>query len=227
MNLSGGMRGIYAVCEWIMRFAVLNGLWLAVNFPILLIVWSMWNAISVQDIILLSIPLFCLFPILFYPATAGLFAVVRDWIMTEAKDNIVKAFFGYIRENYKKSFLAGVFFGIVWTITAVNYVIANTSSTMLAFVLLFFALLLFIITILFFALLVHYQLSTVELIKKSLLYTFGCPLLSITIMISVLIVILMSLQFPFLIVFFSWSFIAFITFSAFYRTFLRLTEKKA
>ncbi|GIO23845.1 YesL family protein [Oceanobacillus sp. J11TS1] len=227
MKITGAIGGVYSACEWVMRFALLNVVWLAVNSPVLLVVWSMWRAASVQEIILLSIPLLGLFPTLFYPATAGLFAVVRDWIMTAEKESMVKEFFSYAKENYQKSLLAGSILGVIWTITIVNYVIVSQSSTILAVVFLFFAFLLLVVTVLFLSILVHYQLSSIELLKKTLLYTFGCPFLAITILISVIIIFLMGLRFPFLMVFFSWSLLAFITFSAFYRTFLRLREKQA
>ncbi len=73
---------LYTVMEYVAKFFSLNLLWLVT----------------------------CLAVVTIFPATAAMFAVVRDWVRGKER-GIVAPYFRYLRENFAQSF--GV--GLLWT----------------------------------------------------------------------------------------------------------------
>jgi uncharacterized membrane protein YesL len=101
MNNGGFMGGLYVISEWIMRFSVVNLLWLIFNFPILYILLNMLFIEQIEMLSLFFIPFAILSPILLFPATTALFASVRDWVMkNDGHGGLLKSYWHYYKENY-------------------------------------------------------------------------------------------------------------------------------
>src|SRR3954453_4511011 len=83
MQMGGVMGGIYTVCDWIWKIALVNILW-----------------------ILFTLTGFIVFGIM--PATVALFTVVRKWTMKESDIPIFPNFF----QTYKKEFLKANIVGL-------------------------------------------------------------------------------------------------------------------
>lgn len=223
--MKGFMGGFYGVSEWIMRFSVINLLWFFFNFPIVLIVVNSFIMTQPVSLFILLTPIGLLAPFLFFPATAAMFASVRDWILERESNSLIKAYWKYYKENYKKSMLAGLLFTGIWAIWVADYYYLSQNNIIFMFVFLLLGIVLFTATLNFFSLLAHYQMSLRSLLKNTLVVTLGSPLLLITVAIGSGIILYGSVNGPwFLIPFFSGSLIAFISFSAFYRLYVRLTE---
>ncbi|MFS0750748.1 YesL family protein [Oceanobacillus sp. 1P07AA] len=227
MRESGLMGNIYTICEWIMRFSVTNLLWILFNTPLVFIGLSVLFISSIQDAIILIPLLLLCFPFCLFPATSAMFALVRDWIIDQEKATILGSFWKYYRENYKKSMQAGVIFTLLWFIWAIDYYYFQQVNTVIMFVFLIMGVILYVFTLLFFTVIVHYDIDLKTLLKKAFILTVGSPVLFFSITIVTGIVLLVSIQtLPIIIPFFTGSLIAFITFSAFYRLFLRVKEEE-
>ncbi|MBT2600182.1 MULTISPECIES: DUF624 domain-containing protein [Oceanobacillus] len=226
MRESGLMGNIYTICEWIMRFSVTNLLWILFNIPLVFIGLSLLFINSIQDAIILTPFLLLCFPFCLFPATSAMFALVRDWIINQEKASILGTFWGYYKENYKQSMQAGIIFALLWFIWAVDYSYFQQENIVLMFVFLIMGVILYVFTLLFFSVIVHYNLDLKTLLKKAFILTVGSPVLFFSIIIVTGIILLVSIQnLPIIIPFFTGSLIAFITFSAFYRFFLRVKEE--
>src|SRR5699024_10611344 len=103
------MSGFYKVSEWIMRFSVVNVLWILFNIPFVFLVINMVMTDKIADFIVLLGLALVLAPFLFFPGTAALFASCRDWILDKERKSLVRAFWGHYLENYKQSFIGGIF----------------------------------------------------------------------------------------------------------------------
>lgn len=221
---SGMMGGLYRLCEWVMRFAVINILWLVFNLPIVFIMINLLFIDHTGVLILLFVPLIILLPLLFFPATTAMFASARNLVMKEEGTSI-RQYWGYFKENYKKSFFGGSFLTGVWTVWAVDYYYFSNENVILMGIFFIIAIVLFVFTINFFSVISHYHLKLTHVLKNALIITLGSPVLFLTIFISSGIILYISLfVFKFLLPFFTGSLIAYLSFSAFYRFYLKVTS---
>ncbi|MCM3585326.1 DUF624 domain-containing protein [Mesobacillus maritimus] len=215
------VNGLYVTSEWIMRFAVINLLWLAVNLPLVLFVFLFVKS----NALLFALPIVLLMPVLFFPATAAVFSSVRDWILEQEGSSLLRSYFRYFKANYKKSFLAGWVFAALWLVLIADYLYLREESPVLALVFIIFGTLLYALTINFFSVNAHYEMNLRALLKRALLLTFGSPVLLLAVIISGVILMYVSIRGPlFLLVFFTGSLTAFLSFSAFYRLYLKITK---
>ncbi len=174
--MTGLMGGFYRISEWIMRFSVINILWILSNLPIVYLVISVLYSETVPQLITLLLTIALLAPFLFFPATTAMFGVVRKWIMGEEEIPLVKSFWKYYKENYKKSFIGGWILVPAWVVWIVDYVYF---SQMFSFFIYFFivgSIFLYILTLYFFCNLVHLEISMWAMIKNSVLLSLGNPL---------------------------------------------------
>lgn len=105
-----------------------------------------------SDRIMYTIPLVILVPILFFPSTVALFAVVRDWILKKNKENSLKRFFHHLKKEYGKSFVAGIIWTVIWGVWVVDFLYFNRVNSVFAFVVLIVGFILFVFTVHFFSL---------------------------------------------------------------------------
>ncbi|SET00403.1 Uncharacterized membrane protein YesL [Oceanobacillus limi] len=225
MNYSGFMGGLFSLAEWIMRFTVVNILWIISNLPIFIIVFVMFLTPSNLANVILAIPIAILFPILFFPSLAAAYATVRDWIINKEKVSLLGAFWTYGKENYKTSFQSGLLVTGLWIIWAVDFYYFYQQNNFLGFIMLIIGVGLFVFMTNFICLSVHYHMTKKELFRNAFLITVGNPLLFISIIIIHASVIYMSMRIWFLFPFFSLSVTAFLTFYAFYRFTLKMEAR--
>ena len=228
MKSSGLVSGIYVVSEWVMRFSVINILWAIFNIPNLFIVVSIIFSNQQIDLVIL-IPILCiLLPLFFYPATQALFASMRVFVMNreESENGLIKMYWKFYNENYKNIVLAGFSFTFLWVIWYVDLYFFSENNVILMFVFIVLGVVLYVFTINYFSVGAHYDSRFRQLFKNAFLLTMGSPLLFFGVLVSNGFILLMSIyQFQFLFFFFTGSMIAFLAFSAFYQTTLRLLEK--
>ncbi|RKQ35888.1 DUF624 domain-containing protein [Oceanobacillus halophilus] len=217
------MSGIYAVSEWIMRFSVINILWIIFNLPIAFILISILFAEHLTDIYYLVPILVVLVPILFFPATQAMFASVRDWVIKRDEGGLIKSYWRYYKDNYKKSVISGVILTFIWLFWYVDVYYFSKENVLLMFVFGFLGIVLFIYTINFFSINAHYHMKLGKTFKNTLLITIGSPVLFFAVLITSAILLMISItKMQFLILFFTGSLMAYISFSAFYRLYLKL-----
>ncbi|WP_245918020.1 YesL family protein [Alteribacillus bidgolensis] len=216
------MNGFYRVSEWIMRLSVVNLLWIVFNLPLVLIILNVMQVdqpgVKFFSIIVLTI----LAPFLFFPATAAMFSSVRDWTLSRDAVSLSKNYWFYYKENYRNSLLGGAVLTLIWFVWAVDSYYFSQANMVLMFSFIALGVILFVFTINFFSVLVHYQINVRSLLKQAFLFTFASPLLSSVISFSSFLIIYVSMNGLQLIVpLFSGTLIAFISFSAFYRFYVK------
>lgn len=225
MKYSGVMRGVYAISMWVMRFSIINLLWLLFQLPIIFIVVSILYANSKEDIIILLPILIILIPFLLFPATQSMFSTVRDWLINDDDKGLIQSYIKYYKENYKKSMKTGIILTVVWGIWGFDFYYFSKESVVLMFMVGFLGLLLYVYTINIFSLNAHFHLSLAGLLKKSLIITIGSPILTIIILLSNSLLLVISIyKLTFLIPFFTGALITFLSFSAFYRQYVNLSH---
>lgn len=225
---NGGFIGLlYALSEWIMRFSIINLLWVIFNIPILYIVVTSLFIEQIEVLLLFIILLAILSPILLFPATTALFASVRDWIMkNEGYGELIRSFCHYYKENYKKSLLGGTIFTGIWVVWGGDLYYFMNQNMIMVYIFIILGIILYVWTINFFAVTAHYRVKLFASLKNALFITIGSPMLMIKVIMSSGIMIYMSINiFQPLLLFFTFSITAFLSFSAFYRSYLKLVEK--
>ncbi|MFZ0370193.1 MAG: DUF624 domain-containing protein [Halobacillus sp.] len=228
MSRTSGIRGgLYAVSEWIAKFSLNNLQWAVFNLPIALLVISMIYAEKTEDIYYLAPTLIVLMPILFFPATTALFAKAREWVRKDHDDRPDRTYISYYKENYKVSLQAGIVFTILWGVLLGDIYYFSTVNELIMNVFFIVGIILYVFTINFFSVTVHFDLKARPAFKKAFLVTIVSPLSFVTVAITSAIMLYISVYvFPLMIPIFTGSIIAFLSFSSFYRLFLKLNHKE-
>ncbi|GGM19553.1 hypothetical protein GCM10011351_01710 [Paraliobacillus quinghaiensis] len=217
-------NGLLKTTEWIMRFSVVNLLWLTFNLPVVLLLLSAIYSDNLSMIMVFIVTVI-LSPFLVSPATAAMFAMVRDWILIKEQKSLIRSYWKHYRINYKQSFIGGFVLTIVWTVLIVDFYYFQQSNVILFFMFLLFVVVLYVYTIIFFSVLVHYNITLRQVFKNTLSLTLGSPMLFFAILLTSLVILYVSINsFLFLLLFFTASLIAFVSFSAFYRLYMRLVN---
>ncbi len=223
MEIRGIWGVFYKISLWLTRIASVNLLWFFFNLPVAIVVFNILLANYIGELIIFFVLLVILVPIVTFPATTALFAVVRRWVLGEDV-NIVKGFWEYYKQNYLDSLKGGLFITLIWSSMFFYYYILTFNSLEI-FTYLFYLLLaiLFVFTIHFFSITVHFQSRTLTILKNAMFFTVINPILTIEIMVvSGLLIYLSSTYFSFLVPFFIGSTIAFVSFLGFHRFTSRL-----
>lgn len=217
---------LYATAEWIVRFAIANLLWIILNIPIIFIIINIFYSAEIQRNLLWLIVGFIILPFTFYPTTQVLFSLARDWVLKKEGSNVFKLCWYHYKNSYKKSLFGGVLLSGLWLIWLVDFIYFSQSHLTFMITFIFTGTILFVYTIIFFSVNAHYDLTLRQIFKKTLLFTIASPLLFFILLISNLLMIIISFfVFNFLIVFLLMSLIAYVSFYAFYKRILNLSEK--
>ncbi|MEF3302646.1 YesL family protein [Paenibacillus sp. GYB003] len=235
MEFRGLMGGLYRISEWIMRFSVINVLWVILSIPFFyltlagLIAATESVAYIRQSIVLIAI----VSPFTLFPATAAMFSVARKWVTGDVDVPLFKTYFRGYKENYLQSMLGGLFFVVLASVMYVNYTFYLRQSGALSLLSILFIVLAFILmaaVLHFFSIMVHFHMKFWQILKNSFLITIGNPVMTVFLLVANGVIVYVSLyHFTFLIPFFMGSLMAFVSFWAFYRIFDRmktLSEKK-
>ena len=227
-NESGFMGGLYVITEWIMKFSVVNLLWIIFNLPIVFLLLNLLFVQRIEELLFLMIPIIILIPLLFFPATTAMFAMVRGWIVKdEESTHLIRLFWGYYKENYKRSVVSGLLLTVAWVVWAADIYYFFDENIIMLLLFIIMGIILFVFTINFLSITVHYHMKLQPSLKNTLLITIGSPILFAAVAISSGVVLYISLNvFKFLLPFLTGSLIAFLSFSAFYRNYLKNIDKK-
>lgn len=160
--LAKPMGKLFTICEWIMKLAYINILWIL---------------FTVSGLVLFG----------FMPATAALFAVVRKWFMKETDIPIWKTFFTVFKSELFKSNLYGLVFVLAGAMLYADYYLILNLDGVIRIVTTSILLLiscLYVITLLFFfPIYVHYHLKFIDYFK----YAFFLGVLNIHILLLVIL----------------------------------------
>jgi len=215
MEMRGMMGGFYKISEWIMRLSVTNVLWLLTSIPFWLIVISMLQTDSLEQLKSIIILLAILAPFTLFPATSAMFSVARKWVLGDTDVPLLKTFFRSYKQNFLQAMLGGIVYALLFAILIIDYQVYLKQIEGFQIVAYLFIALMFLLLISllhFFSLLSHFHMKTVQLLKSALILTIGRPIRSLMMVLGTVAVLYLSAQFTFLIPFFFGSIIAVYTF---------------
>lgn len=227
MELDGIAGKVYKITDWLMMIVVTNLLWFLFNLPIAYLVFMLLVVDHLREVIAFSLYILMLIPLLFFPATTAMFAVVRYRIMFSDQDpGIFKLFIKNWKDNFVRSLLGGIIFTFLWIILVVDcYFLVKNVNEYFMYLFLLIGFFLIVIMLHFFSVTVHVHTKLLQAIKNAMIICFVDPLLTLIIGIVSLVIIYCSFQITtFLIPFFMGSLIAYVAFCGFYRFFTKMME---
>lgn len=164
--------------------------------------------------------LFCLPVVTIFPATAALFGTVRKWTRLGLDVGVYKVFVQEFKANFKKSFVLGVVWTILFGIISMDLSIVlqnEFSGKSFVLILLFFFIMLFVfVTIYLFFVIVHFDLSLFHTVKNSLLLSLGHLHYTVLMLAMILLVLIVTYHFPFFLLF-GGSLLAFMMYGVFHK----------
>jgi uncharacterized membrane protein YesL len=193
------MNGLYALTEWITRFAYVNILWIG---------------FSLLGLVVFGIS----------PATVAMFTIIRKWIMGESDIPVFKTFW----DSYKKEFLRSNGVGIVIALFAyiifidLNYIKLDTIIQIPLYLIIFAI----IMTLLYiFPVYVHYNVTFFQLFKNAFFIMMVNPVSSIMMLLGFVALFFVMKFLPALSFFFGASLSAGIIMSSCYLAFQKIEKK--
>ena len=131
----------------IFRFSVKSNLiWSLFNLPVFLFIILQIFARDFTAAILSTILLLFSLPLLVFPATASLFALIRDFIVNEEEDQLMNRYLGYFKGNYFRNFADGLLFNVAMGLLASFYAFISSLSIVLNLLIILVGLLFLILT---------------------------------------------------------------------------------
>ena len=178
---------LYDISYWLMKMIYLNILWIS---------------FSLIGLLLLG----------FFPATAGMFAVTRKWILGDREIPVFKTFW----KNYKTSFMQtniiGYTFVLAGLILYFDLKFFRASDhlllSVLALIIIIALIIYFAVALYIFPVYVHFKFKTLEYIKQSIVVVLGKPLNTIMMIVGSYLLYVIFSMIPGLLVFISGSFIS-------------------
>lgn len=228
MEMKGIMGSFVKSSEWLMRFLMINIIWLLFNFPIIYILLYMLFIESSDELTLLLIIILILLPFTFFPATTAMFAIVRSWVIGNNNGRLLYFYWKFYKENYLRSLQGGFIYTILWVVWILNYHLsgAEMGSGLFYF---YLAGTMFILafTNYFFADTVHFEIKLFHSLRKTLFmaifylhFTLGSAAA-----IGIAVFVMYQIH-PVLLFLFSGSVIAYIYFFFFYQIYLKAEAGK-
>jgi uncharacterized membrane protein YesL len=179
---------IYSLCEWIMRLAYLNILWILFTFA---------------GLILFGL----------VPATTAMFAVTRKWVLGNTDIKLFITFWEIYRKEFFKVQPFGLFLilvGFVFWIDYQFYIEGNAAVFLPVKFLIAGLFVLYVLFLLFiFPVYAHYQFKPLQYVKNVLLIVLSYPLESILMICGCLFMYMFVINFSGLSLFLSVSPLAF------------------
>lgn len=208
-----------------MRLTIVNIIWFITNLPIFIIVISALQHEYFTGNLLYSLPALLFFPLLLFPSTIAMYATVRDWILKREQASFIKTYFTYFKDSYKKSFLAGTAWAIIWFIWLIDILYFREQSEWLMMFFVIGGVCLFVMNINYFSVFTHYHMKFIGYFKNAFFVTMGSPLLCFSILILHFILFTSLAEFWFLLPFFLGAVSALLSFYMFYRFVLKVQRK--
>lgn len=204
--MSGFVRGYYRFCLWTMRLAYVNILWVAFT--------------------LLGLAIFG-----FMPATAGMFAVVRKWVMGDKDIAIFETFWHSYKKEFFKANLLGIILFAIGYILSMEFQILRTQEGMAYYLasygVIAIMVLYAIVLVYFFPIFVHFHLRTLQYIQWPFIIGVIHPILTIFLLVGVLVIhYIVYVTIPALLFFFGGSVTAIILMWGVSQTFPKFEAKE-
>jgi uncharacterized membrane protein YesL len=197
MELRGVIGGIYEICEWIMRLAYVNLLWLF--FTLL--------GLGVLG---------------FFPATSAMFTLVRGWLLGQEL-KVFPTFWRSCRKNWIDANLLGYFLLAVGILLYVDIRLMRSFNhpffDLLSFAALGFGFLYLVVLLYAFPLYVHVRLKKREVVRLALFAGMKHPLRTLILLVCIAMIALINAVFPGLIPFLSGSVVCLVLMRAVLRVF--------
>lgn len=197
METSGFMGATYRGCEWVMRLAYLNVLWISFT--------------------LIGLILFG-----FFPATAAMFGVTNKWVMGEKDIPVFRTFWRIYRSKFVKSNVLMFILTFTAVIFYVDFMILSVLDGWLVKLITVALLTVFInflvILLNIFPLLAYYEYSTFQYIKYAFLFGVSNPVMTVLLAAIVIIFSLLLIMVTSLLLFFSGSIMSLLMMSIMYRS---------
>jgi uncharacterized membrane protein YesL len=210
---------IQPVFEWIINLAVLNITWLVFILPIAYLSLLLVLVEHTSQVLMILLTIVVLSPFLLFPATTAMFGVVRKWFMKE-EIKIVKSFWTFYKENYKRSLSGGLILSILWLVGVVDYLYIKSDVSFVNYIVLFILAFLFLYTLYFFSDTVHIESKLTQSLKNVLIITIANPIFSFGIGLICIFILYVSFNYlPFLIILFTGPFIAILGFYGYQKVF--------
>jgi uncharacterized membrane protein YesL len=195
----------YTGCEWVMKLAYVNILWIL---------------FSVSGLIVLGIS----------PATVALFTILRKWLMNETDVPIFRTFLHTYKKEFWKANRLGWLMALIGMFLFIDFkfllTIGGTIQYVLSVPLLIITLLFFITLLYIFPVYVQYELRLIQYIKNS--FYIGIINMHITILMiafTILLIILYS-TLPGIVPFFSISLFSLMVMTGAKQSFNRIEAKQ-
>ncbi|MFC0272784.1 YesL family protein [Metabacillus herbersteinensis] len=228
MQTTSIFDGIFKLLEWFTRFSLANLLWVFFNLPISFLVATISFTDDKAFIMSTWFIIALLAPFVFFPATTAMYAVIRKWIMGEPDISIIRYYWKYYRENYKKSLIGGAILVPIWVIGIVDVYFLFNKSLFFSIVFIIVLLFLFILTTYFFAVIVHNDVKIKKAFKQAFLFMFINPFNSFFIgLLNLVILYFCLMKFTFLIPFVMGSGITCLAFWSYYRKHIKVQQLKS
>ncbi|MED2943404.1 YesL family protein [Bacillus swezeyi] len=176
-------NGFYRFCEWVMRLAYLNLLWIG---------------FSLAGAVVFGLA----------PATAAMFAVTRQWVMGNTDIPVFQTFFQTFKKEWAKSSVLGLILSSIALLLYVDFNIAavyfhDQPAVFSIFISLF---IIYAIILLYtFPIDVHFEMKRTEVLKYSFMIGFSRPLITFLMIFSALGMALLTLFHVTFLLFFSGS----------------------
>lgn len=221
-----GITGVfYTMSEWIMRFSGINLLWFLISLPFFILFVTV-EMNSIAGLVFFGAAGWLFATLLFFPATAAVFSVIREWIVEEDFSSIIKTYFSHLRTEYKMNAKTGGVFALVWLLWYYGYFYFYTEQNSAVFLFLVIGIGLFIYTVNFLSISSHYRMSAAAKAKNAFFLSAGRPLTGVFIAASSGVLLWLSMtQLLWLFPLLTCSMIAFLSFSAFYREAQKISGK--
>lgn len=187
MDHDGSMSKMLRMCEWIMRLAYTNLLWLLFT--------------------MLGLGIFG-----FMPATTALFSVMRKWIQGHEHVKVFRTFWRVYREEFLRANLVGMILLMIGTIIYVDLAYIYPTSMLLhvlRFAIYIFGFLFIVSLFYIFPLLAHYDWKKRLYLKFSLLLGISYLQYTLSMLVFTVILLVLFAYLPGIVPFFSISILAY------------------
>jgi len=200
------IRGIKSICMWVGRLVFVNVL---------------WTVGSLIGLLVLGL----------VPATIGLFAVVRKWVLGERNISILNIFWREYRTNFRKTSLLGIPMIFIGYILLAEINIFWHQGTPLYYALSFLVITTFIVyaftVIYFFPLYVHYDFTLLQYFKIAAIIGTINPLRTIGLLLLIVFFYIVFLFTPLTFTFLGTSILALIIMHLVYQKFPKINYGEA
>src|SRR5690625_7395085 len=93
---------LYKLSEWFMNLYVTNMCLFIFNLPIVILVINILFTEESDHVLRVGLLLIVSTPFMFFAATTAMFALAREWVLSQEQDYLIQRYLRFYTENYKK-----------------------------------------------------------------------------------------------------------------------------